>query len=343
MISVVPYTDEHRSAWSNFVAASPSATVAHQIGWRDVIHNSLGHSPRYLLAVRGSQVCGVLPLFQVQTWWRAKYLISIPWLDYGGVCASDTESESALLDEACRVATELSCRFMELRSVAAGSGKLPVSDDRVTFLLRLSKDPDEIWRGFDAKLRNQIKKSQKSALTTELGGKEKLPGFYRVFCRNMRDLGTPVWSAELFDQILTHFPDSARIIHVKREDRIIAGGLVLSFRGRLYVPSASANRDFLGFCPNHALYWSVIEAGCRQGADWFDFGRSAIDSNTYRFKKQWTPDPTQLHWQYFLNRVDSIPAINPRNPKYRLFINAWRRMPLPLANFLGPRVIRNFP
>jgi FemAB-related protein (PEP-CTERM system-associated) len=343
MIQVIPYSDECRAAWDSFVTTHPAATVAHQIGWRSVIHNALGHAPRYLLAVDGSQVRGVLPLFLVRTWWQAKYLISIPWLDYGGVCAADTVSGEALLLEGSRLAKELGCQFMELRSVTATSEILPVSADRVTFELKLTGDPDELLRSFDAKLRNQIRKSQKSELNIEIGGEELLRGFYSVFCRNMRDLGTPVWGRELFTQVITHFPDSARIIVIRKGREVIAGGLVLSFRGRMYVPSASANRKFLSYCPNHALYWRLLEDGCLSGLSWFDFGRSAIDSSTYKFKKQWVPEPTQLHWQYCLNGPESIPAINPRNPKYRFFINSWRRLPLPLANILGPRVIRNFP
>ncbi|MCX6834199.1 MAG: FemAB family PEP-CTERM system-associated protein [candidate division Zixibacteria bacterium] len=343
MIEITSYSDQHRAAWNDFVAKTPSATIAHAIGWREVMHNALGHTPHYLLALDGSHVKGVLPLFLVQTWWRAKYLISVPWIDYGGVCSDDPEATSALLNRTRQLAVELNCQFAEFRSVSASQNDLPTSENRVSFWLRLPDNPDELWRGFDPKLRNQIRKSQKSELTTELGGKEMLPGFYGVFSRNMRDLGTPVWGIDLFDQVLTHFPDSARVIQVKKDNGIIAGGLLLSFKDRLYVPSASANRDFLGTCPNHALYWRVIEDGCREKYRWFDFGRSAVDSGTYRFKQQWVPEPVRLHWQYSLNLAKTIPEINPRNPKYRLFINMWRRMPLPLANFLGPKVIRNFP
>jgi len=342
-IVVRPYANEDRSAWTHFVASAQSATVCHEIGWREVMRNSLGHLPRYLIATNDTRVTGVLPLFEVTTWWRARYLVSIPWLDYGGVCAEDQATAHTLLKEAGKLATEIGARFIEMRSVAAVSDSLPQTDNRVTFNLKLSPDPDQIWHSFGAKLRNQIRKSEKSGLTTEIGGSGKLDDFYRVFCHNMRDLGTPVWGIDLFEQVLKQFPDTAQIILVKHESRTIAGGLILKFKNSLYVPSASAYRESLKFCPNHALYWRVISEGCCEGCDIFDFGRSAKGSNTFKFKQQWVPEPTQLHWQYLLNTVDTIPAINPSNPKYRMFISAWQHLPLALANFLGPKVIKNFP
>jgi FemAB-related protein (PEP-CTERM system-associated) len=344
MITISELTKEHDTAWCKFVNDNPEATIAHELGWRDVISASLGHQPVYLVATDGSQVSGILPLFRVKTWWQSRYVVSLPWIDYGGVCAIDKESERLLLERACEITRQQKAEFMELRSVnGSESNALKVSENKVTFLLELDKDPEIIWKGFDAKLRNQIRKADKSGLTTEYAGLEGLDSFYRVFARNMRDLGTPVWGKDFFERILTRFEDSAKIILVKMNDETIAAGLVLSFKDRLYVPSASAYRSYLKYCPNHALYWRVIKDGCEQGYQYFDFGRSTRDSNTFKFKKQWAPEPRQLYWQYHLNRVDEIPAINPNNPKYRLFIGMWRRLPLAIANRLGPKLIKNFP
>ena len=159
----------------------------------------------------------------------------------------------------------------------------------------------------------------------------------------MHDLGTPVWGFKFFKTILETFPDTAQLILVRKNKKAIAGGLVLSFKDTLYVPSASAYRSSLKYCPNHALYWEVIKKGCEQGYNIFDFGRSTLNSPTFGFKKQWVSTPAPLVWQYYLNKAKEMPAINPDNPKYRIFINLWRKLPLPIANFLGPKVIKNFP
>jgi len=340
---IIDYTDEHREAWSDYVDNSPKATIAHQIGLKKVIELSLGQRPSYLMAYNGSKVAGILPLFIVRTWWGERSLISLPWIDYGGICADDVETEKALLARACRITENMKAGFMELRSVEAGDLNLAQRTDKVTFLLELDKDPEKIWNRFSAKLRNQIRKSQKVGLTTEYGRVEKLDEFYRVFSHNMRDLGTPVWGRDFFENIMVEFPNTAQLILVKRDEVTIAGGLVLSFKDRLYVPSASSYRSTLKYCPNHALYWSLIKIGCERGYRYFDFGRSSWHSHTFNFKKQWVSVPTQLTWQYYLNKLKEVPMINPNNPKYRLFIAAWRKLPLPVANFLGPKVIRNFP
>jgi FemAB-related protein (PEP-CTERM system-associated) len=343
MTKIIEYSSQYESDWSQYVATAASATIAHKIGWKDVIARGLGHRPHYLMALDGTRVTGVLPMFVVKTWWRTKYVVSLPWIDYGGVCADNAETEQLLLAKARELTQHENAEHMELRSVAAGSTDMPVSQKKVTFLLPLESDPDKLWKGFNAKLRNQIRKADKSGLTTSMGGIEDLPAFYKVFAYNMRDLGTPVWGRDFFEHILNVFNDSAKIVLVRMEDKVIAGGLVLSFKDRLYVPSASSYRSYLKYCPNHALYWRVIKDGCKQGYRHFDFGRSTWESNTFKFKKQWTPTPTQLNWQYHLNRASEIPSVNPDNPKYRFFISLWRKLPLPIANTLGPKLIRNFP
>lgn len=342
-MDIIPYSKEYQKAWDEFVASAPSATISHLSCWHDIMEHGLGHRGRYLLAKDQGKIVGILPLSLVKTWWQTKYLISLPWIDYGGICAASPDAAKVLMAAAQEIARREKAEFIELRSVASSGLGLGERTDKVTFLLELNSDPEVVWKRFDAKLRNQIRKSQKSELAVEIGGEENIEPFYRVFCRNMRDLGTPVWGKRFFESILTYAPNIAKIILVKKEGDAIAGGLLLSFKDRLYVPSASSYRESLKFCPNHALYWAVIEKGCREGYQYFDFGRSTWNSDTFNFKKQWTPDPVQLVWQYSLHKSQDMPAINPDNPKYRLFIKTWRKLPLSVANFLGPKVIKNFP
>ncbi len=343
MIEIIDQSDKEIKAWSDFVKSSSAATIAHQIGWKQVMVDGLNHRPKYLMALKDSEVTGILPMVIMKTWWQRKYLISIPWIDYGGIIAHDSESEELLLDAAIQTAKSEKVDFLELRSVLGAGRNLPTRKDKVTFLLNLNHDPEIIWKGFDAKLRNQIRKAEKSGLAVEFGGKELFDSFYKVFAHNMRDLGTPVWGKKFFAAILTVFSESAQIVLVRKSDEVIGAGLVLSFKDRLYVPSASSYRSAIKDCPNHALYWAIIKKGCELGYSFFDFGRSTWNSNTYNFKKQWVSEPTQLTWQYYLERSKEIPALNPANPKYDYLIKIWKRIPLPIANILGPKIIRNFP
>ena len=343
MTRIVEYEEKYREQWSDYIDRSKISTIAHQIGWLDVMRKGLNHRPEYLMALKDDKMTGVLPLVLLKTIWGTKYLISLPWIDYGGVCADDIETERMLLAKASEMARDEGARFMELRSVEPGKNDLQVRDDKVTFLLNLEEGPDAIFKGFNSKLRNQIRKAQKSELKVEFGHEESLPEFYKIFSWKMHNLGTPVWGISLFKTIFKSFPESARIILVKKDGQPVAGGLVLAFKDRLYVPSAAAYASALKYCPNHALYWEAIIKGCEEKCRYFDFGRSRVGSNTFKFKQQWVSAPTTLSWQYHLVRVDKLPSINPSNPKYSLFIKLWKMLPLSVANFLGPKIIRNFP
>ncbi|HDS00599.1 MAG TPA: FemAB family PEP-CTERM system-associated protein [candidate division Zixibacteria bacterium] len=343
MLTIREYTAQSKDVWSNFVARCPDSNIGHRIEWKEVMEESFGRRTRYLLALDGDEIRGILPLVMVRTFWGAKALVSMPWIDYGGVCAIDDAGTGMLLQKAREIAEQEKAGFIELRSVQARDKNLADRHDKVTFLLDTNRSPETIWKEFNAKLRNQIRKAHKSGLSTEFTGVEGLDRFYKVFCRNMRDLGTPVWGRNCFEKVLTAFGKDARLILVAKGSKTIAGGVVLSFKDRVYVPWASAIRDWIKYCPNHALYWAVIKDTSEKGYDYFDFGRSTIDSNTFRFKKHWVPVPQQLNWQYYLRTAKDIPSISPDNPAFKIFVKLWQRLPLPIANYFGPKVNKMLP
>jgi FemAB-related protein (PEP-CTERM system-associated) len=159
----------------------------------------------------------------------------------------------------------------------------------------------------------------------------------------MRDLGTPVYSTRLFEEVLATFPDRAALHVVRLNDRPVAAGLTLRHRNTVEVPWASSVRDFNHLCPNHLLYWSAIETALAEGVAVFDFGRSTPGEGTYRFKEQWGARPVPLHWEYRLSDGAALPNLGPGNPKFRLAIEAWKRLPLPIATTLGPHIVRSIP
>jgi len=343
LIDILEYTDKYKADWINYVEKSSRSTICHRIGWYNVISQTLGHIPRYLIALDNGNLCGLLPLFLVKTWWNTRFLISIPWLDYGGIIADTDEIEREMIEYVQKLSEKERVEFVELRSIESVTDLMSPRTDKVTFQLDLSPGEDLIWKTFNAKLRNQIRKADKSGLKTEFGGVELLDRFYAVFSHNMRDLGTPVWGKPLFKQLLSTFEKEARIILVNKEGDTRAVGLVLSFKDHLYVPSASSYRSSRSLCPNHAMYWEVIKRGCREGYKVFDFGRSTKDAPTFNFKKQWVPIPLQLNWQYNLVKAVQLPSSDNQDSKFRMMIDIWRKLPLPIANLLGPIVIKNFP
>jgi FemAB-related protein (PEP-CTERM system-associated) len=200
-----------------------------------------------------------------------------------------------------------------------------------------------MWNALDRKVRNQVRKAEKSDLTTVTGGVELLDDFYAVFARNMRDLGTPVYSQSLFKAILGSFPRDARLHLARLKGQTIAGAFTYAYGDTMEVPSASSLREHRSLCPNHLLYWSMIKGAIEQGRTVFDFGRSSPNDGTYNFKEQWGGVPEQLWWEYRLTADATIPADDRKSAKFHATIEAWKRLPLAVATLLGPRIARSVP
>jgi FemAB-related protein (PEP-CTERM system-associated) len=272
-----------------------------------------------------------------------RFLISSPWLDYGGPLADDDSVARQLIDAAESKARELQCRFFEMRAVAHRLPGMTEKTDKRQFHLDLTPGEDEVWKSFDAKARNQVRKAEKSGLTCVFGGRELLDDFYHVFARNMRDLGTPVWPRSLFEQIFGQFRNEAEIAAVKLGPKTVGAGVILHYGGYSGMPSASSYRKYRDLCPNNLMYWETIKHAIARGSKVFDFGRSSEGAGTYNFKKQMVRQPTEQIWQYRLLTIDTLPEMNPDNPKYKTAIALWRKLPLWLANWLGPKIVTKLP
>jgi FemAB-related protein (PEP-CTERM system-associated) len=331
-----------RAAWDAFVASQRTATGYHEWAWREVIERTFGHDCPYLLSrrERDGEVTGVLPLVEMRSLLFGRLLTSLPFLNYGGALAASDETARALVDKAVGRARERGCRHLELRHTARRLDGWPHKQHKVA--MRLDLRPG-LWEALDRKVRNQIRKAEKSNLVVERGGADRLPEFYAVFARNMRDLGTPVYPRRLFEEVLRAFPDRARIVLVRLEGRPIAAALTYRTGGVVEVPWASSIREFNQLCPNHLLYWHALETALAEGAETFDFGRSTPGEGTYKFKEQWGARPSPLYWEYWLRDGEAPPDQGPQNPRYRLAVETWKRMPLWLANTAGPRIVRGIP
>jgi serine/alanine adding enzyme len=273
-----------------------------------------------------------------------RFLVSLPFFNYGGILCNERETAALLLRESNGLRGELRARYAELRHLEAGREKeLATKSHKVTMILDLKGNGEEQWRALDSKVRNQVRKAEKCGLTTRLGQAELLDGFYEVFSRNMRDLGTPVYGKNFFRNILETFPHSTRILSVVKGQTPVASGLLTWFRNSLEVPWASSISDYREMCPNNLLYWEAIRFAITTGATTFDFGRSTPGEGTFRFKKQWGARPVPLYWQYQLERGTPLPELAPSNPKYRLAIRLWQQLPVAITRMLGPGIVRNIP
>jgi FemAB-related protein (PEP-CTERM system-associated) len=328
--------------WDAFVDSSPEASGYHLWGWRAIFNGVFGHECHYLACRENGRVTGILPLVFLKSYLFGRFGVSLPFVNYGGLVANSQTAIDALIASATSAAASRKLAHLELRHRLRQCPGLEAKQHKVAMLLPLTSE-SELWAQFDKKARNQVRKAEKNELQVGIGGAELLPDFYRVFARNMRDLGTPVYSPDFFAAVLRQFPDSTRVFVVRKEDLAIGAAITYAFRDVIEVPWASSLREYLSLCPNNLLYWSIIRYGLSNGFRTLDFGRSTPNEGTFHFKRQWGATPSPLFWEYQLLSRKTLPDQSPKNPKLRGAIEAWKRLPLPLANRLGPAIVRGIP
>jgi len=329
-----------REAWEQFINARGDETGYHSWDWQRVFANAFGHRSIYLIARSGDRVTGALPLVEIKSRLFGHTLTSLPFLNYGGVVAESADVAGALSAAARDAARARGCDYVELRHVAAQFHELPCKRHKVAMRLALRSN---LWEGLDRKVRNQIRKAEKSGLTVERGRDSLVGDFYRVFSRNMRDLGTPVYSRRLFEEVLRTFPSRSQLHVVRLNGEPIAAGFSYRTAAMVQLPWASSIREFNPLCPNVLLYWDAIQFACESRASVFDMGRSTPNEGTFRFKSQWGAEAVPLHWEYQLLTPGALPNVSPANPKFQLAIALWQRLPLAVTNSVGPMIVRAIP
>jgi serine/alanine adding enzyme len=328
--------------WDTHVASHRDATAYHRWAWRGVFREAFGHPAHYLVARRDGRVVGGLPIVTFRSRVFGAFAVSLPFVNYGGVVADDTETAAALVHEAVRWARRERLSHVELRHLLPKAAPWPAKRHKVAMWLSVGSNEAVAWARLDRKVRNQVRKAQKAGLRTEVGGPELIDAFYQVFATNMRDLGTPVYGRGFFEAILRSFPDSARVFVVSLGQTPVAAAVTIRWRDTVEVPWASSLRAHNDKAPNMLLYWTMLKAAMAQGAARFDFGRSTPDEGTFHFKRQWGAEPHPLVWEY-AGLEGAPPDQSPKNPKFRLAIAIWQRLPLAVANRLGPAIVRNIP
>ena len=331
-------------SWDRYVVSHPGGSGYHLMAWRRVMERSARRTTFYLMATDEDQtVHGVLPLVFLSNRLFGRFLVSMPYVNYGGLLADTTEAHDALLNAAVALGKERGAAHIELRQSEVLDFGWPVKQHKVSMRLELAKQFETLWDGFPSKLRSQVRRARKAGMNVQVGGGELLDDFYQLLARNMRDLGTPVLARGIFEEFLKVLPEETRICVVSMAGRPMAAGFLYGFREVLEIPWAAADRRHKELSANMLLYSAALEHGCAAGYRVFDFGRSTPGSGTYQFKQQWGAKPLPLHWYYWLSKGGALPEISPRNPKFRLAIELWKRLPIPVTRMIGPMIVRNIP
>jgi FemAB-related protein (PEP-CTERM system-associated) len=339
---ITPLTAEDDGAeWNAFVAGALESTFCHLAGWREIMTEVMGHECLFAYSSDPSgAMCGVLPLVRVKSALFGHYLVSMPFLNAGGPLGTpDARQELGVwaLAEAERSGADL----LELRAQSAVPGSLHQSNRKITVQMDLPAAAEAQWRAFPSKLRSQIRRSQKEGLETRFGLDQR-ESFYDVFARTMRALGTPVLPPAFFARIARVFPELVEFGVVYKGDRAIAAGCGFTWNGLFEITWAGSLREHARVAPNMLLYWAFIERAIGGGVRVFDFGRCTPGGGTHQFKRQWGGSDVPLPWaQWSPRAVASTPS--PDRPIFRLATACWRRLPLAVANGLGPLIARRLP
>jgi FemAB-related protein (PEP-CTERM system-associated) len=337
---VAPFTGDG-AEWDSFVRAQTGWTHFHLHGWRRVMERAFGHRCLYL-AARGDDgaLRGVLPLVRVKSPLFGHFLVSMPFLNYGGPLG-DADAVRALVAAASAEAQRSRAKLLELRSPTEQPIDLPVSHRKITVRLDLADTPDAQFKRFDAKLRSQIRKPQKDGVTVRLG-LDQVPQFYEVFAHHMRDLGTPVLSRRFFEEIVATFPDSTLLAVAYLEEKPVATGLGFRWGDEFEITWASSLLSAKKSAPNMLVYWELLQACVRDGVRRFDFGRCTPGGGTHKFKQQWGGADAPMYW-YQRSESPDAKTPSPDDGAYSWGPRVWKKLPIAVANAVGPRVVKYIP
>lgn len=332
--------------WDYFVRLHGTDHQYQLSGWTQLARTAFGLDV-YFVEARDpkGELCGVLPLVLQKGVVLSRFMTSIPFFNYGGALAT-TEAASLQLMECARdLASSLGCSYLELRDSEPYPGNWKVRTDKVSMILQLPPDAATLSKQLGGKLRSQIRRPDREAPAVRTGGRELLSDFYSVFSQTMRDLGTPVYPKRFFEAVLRSFPNECLVVVVYRKGAPAAAGFLILTGNRAEIPWAACRSDAKSAGFNMRLYWEVLTAAIDRGFRQFDFGRSTIDSGTYKFKQQWGAEPRQLFWHRWEKRSnDSGEASSPRDGKLLEYAaSVWKRLPLRVANVLGPLISPRLP
>ena len=329
-----------QARWDQFIFACPSATFFHRAGWQRIMHEVFRHPTYFLYAERDGVIEGVLPLAHVNSLLFGNGLVSLPFAVYGGVAATDAEAADLLEREAQALAHRLGVAHLELRNLTARHQDWPSQNLYVTFRKEILAEDEANMLAIPRKQRAMVRKGIGNGLRDELDVDVKR--FFALYADNVRRHGTPALPRRYFQALRDEFGADCEVLTVVSSDgRPLSSVLSFYFRDEVlpyYAGDSVAARELAA---NDFKYWALMRRACARGLKVFDYGRSKQGTGPFAFKKNWGFEPQPLHYEFCLYKRDAVPQNNPANAKYRLFIEAWRRMPIGLCNWLGPHIVRN--
>lgn len=325
--------------WDEFVLDCPEATFFHRAGWKTVLERAFGHKTWYLYAESEGRIEAVLPLAEVNSRLFGHSLVALPFCVYGGIAATSETARGALDSAAQSLAREHNVDYLEYRDATPLHPDWPSKDLYVTFRKEMQPDAEQNMLAIPRKQRAMVRKGIKAGLESTVD--PDIHRFFTAYSRSVHRLGTPVFSKKYFRLLKETFDDDCELLTITRNGRVVSSVMSFYFRDAVLPYYGGGTDEAREVAGNDFMYWELMRRACEKGYRIFDFGRSKRGTGSFDFKKNWGFEPQPLAYSYQLHRAKTMPDHNPLNPKFRLFIKAWQKLPLPVANIVGPHIVKN--
>ena len=327
--------DSAITSWDKFVNNSSKTSFFHKAGWKEVVEKAFGHQTYFLYSEQKGKISGILPLVHINSLLFGNALISTAFCVYGGIIAEDDISYAELDDEARRLAEQLNVDYLEMRNRTQVTPERPYKELYVTFRKELDSDIEKNMLAIPRKQRAMIRKGIKAGLSSEID--ENIDRFYQAYSESVRNLGTPVSTKKYFSLLKQVFKEQCEILTiVDKQNQLIGSVMNFYFKDEVLPYYGGGTHHARTVQGNDFMYWEVMRRAVDKGIRTFDYGRSKEGTGSYRFKKHWGFEPQPLYYEFYLVNSSTIPDINPLNPKYQIFIAAWKRLPLSVSQIIGP-------
>jgi len=342
-LRIVNCTTAEAARWDEFLRTQPTASFYHRFAWKDINEKNFGHQTFFLAALRGEHMVGVFPLVLVSSRLFGRILCSMPFVNYGGPCSSDPAAMTLLLDEMVAIATRLNADYVEIRTLEPLAREFPTALHKVSMTLTLQANPDALWNAFTSKHRTNIRRVYKDGLHVVSGQLDLLDTFYAVLAESWRQHGTPIYRRRYFADILAAFPQETRIFVAYQNKTPVAAAFNGYYAKTVEGMWAGTDARFRNLQASYVLYWEMMKDACERGFEHYHLGRSTVESGSESFKKKWNADIKQLYWSYHLPGNRPMPQLNVDNPRFRMAIALWQRLPTSLTTLIGPPIAKYIP
>jgi FemAB-related protein (PEP-CTERM system-associated) len=342
-MTIVECDEAWRARWDAYAQRCEHASLYHLWNWREINSAVFGHRTIALAAVEGEELRGIFPIVLVKSLLFGSIGCSMPFVNFGGPASDTPEIDAALLAEGARIVARERLDYLEVRSTRSLGDTYPSMTHKISMTVDLPPDPEAMWTRFKSAHRQDIRKAANTGFVARHGGRELLNDFYAILSESWRDLGTPFYSRRYFETLFTALPDRFWITVVYKGEEPACAQLSGVFRDTAEGLWLGSREKFRRMYAGYVLYWEILKYASERGQRKYHLGRSTADSGAEAFKKKWNAYATQLYWHYVMREGRPVPQLSVDNPKYRLAIDTWRKLPVPVTQVVGPLLARGIP